>query len=410
MLKTILFFACSVLLCTNLHAQTSGDETKIKFELSGFVRADAFLDSRQTISLRDNAVMVVPAAKYSDKNFEDLNATPNLTMIGFNTRFAGKVTGVEAMDAKVTGYFEGEFFGMADTDINGFRLRHAYVKFDWKNTSILFGQYWHPMFCTDIIPSFSYAAPFIPYSRNPQIRITQNLNPNISMSLTAMTERDFTSSGPDAANNPVKSNTFLKNAVLPMMDLQVLCKYEGFLIGASADYKSLRPRLKAQDGTKTTEKINSFAGTIFGKINLAKDFVFKYQGVYGQNIGNLTMAGGYAISGIDSTKFTNTNTASGWAEFCYGSKVAYNLFLGYSKNLGSVDNTNGKYFGFLTNVNDIVRIAPNVSFYFSKVKITTELDYTSASYGNIETNNKSKIIDTYRVENYRLSLSCTYSF
>lgn len=214
--------------------------------------------------------MVVPAAKQPDRNFEDLNAAANLSMLAFNTRFAGKVTGVEAMDAKVTGYFEGEFFGMADTDINGFRLRHAYVRFDWKNTSILFGQYWHPMFFTDIIPSFSYAAPFVPYSRNPQIKITQNLNSNISLSLTAMTERDFTSSGPDASNNPIKSNTFLKNAVLPMMDLQVICKYEDFLIGAGADYKSLRPRLKAQDGTKTTEKINSFTGTIFGKLALQK--------------------------------------------------------------------------------------------------------------------------------------------
>lgn len=406
----ILAYICLTFLCVNLHAQTSGDESKIKFELSGFVRADAFIDSRQTISLRDNAVMVVPAAKSLDKNFEDVNSAPNLTMIGFNTRFAGKVSGVEAMDAKVVGYFEGEFFGMSDTDINGFRLRHAYVKFDWENTSILFGQYWHPMFCTDIIPSFSYAAPFVPYSRNPQIKMTQRFGKNISLSLAAMTERDFTSNGPDVLNNPIKSNTFLKNAIVPMLDLQMMGKYDGFLFGAGVDFKSLMPRLKAQDGTKASEKINSFAGTVFGKINLAKDLAVKFQGVYGQNLANITIGGGYAISGLDSSKFTNMNTATGWVELCYGSKVNYNLFLGFSKNLGTDENTNGKYFGFLTNVGDIYRIAPNISFIFSKLKITSEFEYTDASYGTLDIKNKSELTDIYRVANYRLSLSCTYSF
>jgi hypothetical protein len=410
MKKISLVTVCSLMFCINLFSQNQVDVSKIKFELSGFVRSDAFIDSRQTVSLRDNSVMVVPAAKLPDINAEDLNSAANLTMVGFQTRFGGKVTGVEAMGAKVTGYFEGEFFGMSDNDINGFRLRHSYVQFDWENTSVLFGQYWHPMFSTDIIPSFSFAAPFIPYSRNPQIKVTQRLNKNISMSLSALTERDFTSSGPDVSNSAVKSNTYLKNAIVPMLDLQVNAKYETFLVGANVDFKSLMPRLKAQDGTKTTERINSFAGTVFGKVNLAKDFAVKLQGVYGQNIANLTMGGGYAISGEDSTKFTNMNTATGWMELCYGSNVTYNLFLGYSKNLGTDDNTNGKYFGFLTNVNDVFRVAPNISFYFSKLKLTTELDYTDASYGNQDIKNKSELKDTYRVSNTRLSLSCTYSF
>ena len=122
------------------------------------------------------------------------------------------------------------------------------------------------------------------------------------------------------------------------------------------------------------------------------------------------MLGGYAISGIDSSKFTNLNSAAGWVEFCYGSKVAYNLFLGYSKNLGTDDNTNGKYFAFLNNISEIFRIAPNISFSFSKLKITTELDYTGAIYGNINIQDKSKIKDTYKVDNYRFTVSCTYAF
>lgn len=404
-LSLAVFFAFS---CVSLFAQQT-DESKLKFELSGFVRTDAFIDSRQTISLRDNAIMLAPAPTSMDKFSQDINASPNLTMLALHTRLAGKATGVDAMGAHVTGYLEGEFFGMSDNDINGFRLRHAYVKFDWTNTSILFGQFWHPMFSTDVVPSFSFAAPFIPYSRNPQLRVTQRFG-SYSLSVTAMTERDFTSNGPDDKNNSVKSNVFLKDAVIPMLDLQLQAKYDNFLIGASADYKSLMPRLKAQDGSKTEERINSLAATVFSKAAITKDLTLKLQGVYGQNLADITIGGGYAIDAADTAKFTNMNTLTGWGELSYGSSITYNLFAGFSKNMGTVNNTNGKYFGFLTNMDNLLRIAPNVSFYFSKLKLTAELDYTRATYGNINKDDKSAITDGYQVANYRFSVSCMYGF
>jgi hypothetical protein len=387
----------------------SAEEQKVKFELGGFVRTDALFDSRQTISLRDNAIMIAPAPESMDKYSQDINAAPNLTMFALHTRLSGKATGIEALGAKVTGYLEGEFFGLSDNDINGFRLRHSFVRFDWENTSILFGQFWHPMFSTDVIPSFSFAAPFIPYSRNPQLRVTQKLN-NYSLSFTALTQRDFTSSGPDEKNNSFKSNTFLKNSYLPMLDLQLQAKYDNLFLGAGADYKSLVPRLRAQDGTKTDERINSYAFTVYGKVTPVRDVTLKFQGVYGQNLSDITIAGGYAISAVDSTKFTNLNTLTAWSELSYGSNVTYNLFIGYSKNLGSDKNTNGKYFGFLNNMDNLIRIAPNVSFIFSKMKITTELDYSKAVYGDILKDKKSDIGNRYNVDNYRFCLSCTYMF
>lgn len=397
-----------LLMSTQVFSQTT-EEPKIKLEVGGFVRTDALFDSRQTISLRDNAIMLAPAPENMDKNSQDINAAPNLTMFSLHTRLSGKATGVEAMGAKVTGYLEGEFFGLSDNDINGFRLRHGFVRFDWENTSILFGQFWHPMFSTDVVPSFSFAAPFIPYSRNPQLRITQKLN-NYSLSFTALTQRDFTSTGPDERNNPVKSNAFLKNSYLPMLDLQLQAKFDNLLLGAGGDFKSLVPRLKAQDGTKTDERINSYAFTLYGKVTPVKDLTLKFQGVYGQNLSDITIAGGYAISAEDSTKFTNLNTMTAWSELSYGSNVTYNLFIGYSKNLGSDKNTSGKYFGFMNNMDNLIRIAPNVSFIFSKMKITTELDYSNAVYGDIIKDKKSDIGNKYNVYNLRISLSCTYSF
>jgi hypothetical protein len=33
-----------------------------------------------------------------------------------------------------------------------FRLRHAFIKFNWNTTELLIGQYWHPLFVTTCYP------------------------------------------------------------------------------------------------------------------------------------------------------------------------------------------------------------------------------------------------------------------
>lgn len=395
------------LLCLATISSYAQDNSGVKFELSGFVRADAFVDTRQTVSLRDNAIIVAPAEKSLDKNQDDINARTNTTMLAFHTRLGGKASGIEALGAKVIGYMEGEFFGMSDNDINGFRLRHAYIKFDWGHSTLLFGQYWHPMFQTDMIPSFSFAAPFIPYSRNPQIRYTHT-HDEFNFSLTAMTQRDFLSNGPNQ-----KSNVYLKNAALPMLDAEIFFKTKSLYAGVGGGYKSLLPSPTTSTGLKSTETINSFTTTAYGKFLFNDEANLKLQFVYGQNMVDMTMNGGYATLANNPDKYTNMSAMTVWGEFSYGKTTTYNLFLGYSKYLGADDNI-GTVYGFLNNgvtgLDNLLRIAPNVSFNFSKLKCTLEVNVDNATYGTVNKADKGKITNTYTVTNVRPLFAMIYAF
>ncbi|MEW6749628.1 MAG: hypothetical protein AB1505_01450 [Candidatus Latescibacterota bacterium] len=64
------------------------------------------------------------------------------------TRFGLKMGGTEALGAKVAGIVEMDFFGLTGSGAAGgvtqsaLRLRRAFVKLDWVNTSVLVGQEW----------------------------------------------------------------------------------------------------------------------------------------------------------------------------------------------------------------------------------------------------------------------------
>ncbi|MDD2273082.1 MAG: hypothetical protein PHP95_11180 [Desulfuromonadaceae bacterium] len=54
-----------------------------------------------------------------------------------------KVNGPDYEGAKTSAYVEGDFFGNSTSNESGsFRMRHAYGTLDWKDTQILFGQFW----------------------------------------------------------------------------------------------------------------------------------------------------------------------------------------------------------------------------------------------------------------------------
>ncbi|MCK7533463.1 MAG: hypothetical protein MZV63_21735 [Marinilabiliales bacterium] len=82
----------------------------------------------------------------------DLNANPSFHILNIQTRIRGDISGPDAFGAKTSGAIEAEFFGTSESDLNGFRLRHAYVQMEWPKVTLLTGQYWHPMFITESFP------------------------------------------------------------------------------------------------------------------------------------------------------------------------------------------------------------------------------------------------------------------
>lgn len=407
----------SILLLITLNYTTTAQQEKSEFGISfsGFVKTDIFYDSRQTVSLREGHFLLYPANESLDKNNLDINAKANFNILSIQTRLIGKITGPDAFNAKTSGLIEGEFFGTSDGDANGFRLRHAYTKLDWENTSLLVGQTWHPLFVTDVFPgvvSFNTGAPFQPFSRNPQVRLTQSFK-DFKIIAAAVTQRDFQSFGPNPKDEVVQSSSYLRNSVIPNLHLQLQYTKSGHIFGAGVDYKKLTPRLSTSKNIKTNETIQSLATIGYLKLNLSP-FTLKAQGTYGNNLTDLLMLGGYAVKSIDTLTgietYTNLGCYSIWGELIYGKEFELAIFAGYTKNLGAEDNIEKKYFSRVSNIHSLFRISPRIQWNSGKTRISTELEYTAANYGIPNDRNKGLVENTKLISNTRVLFAIYYFF
>jgi hypothetical protein len=374
---------------------------------SGFVKTDIMFDSRQTVSAREGHFLLYPAAENPDVNGDDINDKSNLNILSVQSRLTGKITGPEFLGAKTSGVLEGAFFGHSDGDINGFRLRHAFVKLDWKKSSLLVGQYWSPMFITECFPgvvSFNTGVPFQPFSRNPQIRFVQKFD-NVQLTLVAASQRDFASTGPAGT-----SSSYLRNSVIPIMNANLKYVSKNTATGFGINYMSLTPRLVTDLGYKTDKKISGISLLGFAKYDTDK-FALKLEAVYGQNTTDLLMLGGYAVKSQNASngeqEYTPINILSLWTDIIIKGEVEFGLFAGYTKNLGSSDNITGTYYSRGDKIADVMRVSPRIMYKIGKTAFACEVEYTSADYG-IPTI-KGEVENTTSVANLR-TLFAAYLF
>ena len=304
---------------------------------------------------------------------------------------------------------EGDFTGPSNIENDAFRLRHAYVKLDWKKSQLMAGQYWHPLNVPEMLPdvaSLNTGAPFHPFSRQPQVRYRYSLG-NLKVIAVASSQRDYANSGPAGT-----STVYSRNAVIPNGHLQFQYAWKDNLFGAGADYKVLRPRIVTDSAYVTKETIESMSAVVFGKMKFKK-FSVKLESVLGQNLNDHLMLGGYAVSDVvDSTNvksYTTLNILSGWADIStLGEKWQFGLFGGYLKNLGSLHNIRGSIYAWGNDIESMYRVSPRISYLTGKLKFTTEFEYTVASFGT--PNSLGDFTDVEPVTVYRALLSLTYLF
>jgi hypothetical protein len=390
-------------------------DSKWGISFSGFVKSDFILDSRQTVNAREGHFLFFPQPELLDKNNSDINAKANFNILSIQTRLNGKITGPDALGAKTSAMIEGEFFGTSDADVNGFRLRHATINFDWEKTSLLAGQFWHPMFVTDVFPgtvSFNTGAPFQPFTRNPQLRFTQKFDKNFSGTITVYSERDFQDYGPSG-----QSSVYLRNSAVPGVNLGFQYKSDKLIFGAGGDFKMLTPRIVTTKNVIADEKVNGLAVEGYTKINI-EPVTIKLEGIWGKNLANMFMLGGYAVKSIDTINgfetYSPINIFSFWGDISGGKNIELGLFGGYTKNLGADDNlysASSQYFytrGY--NIDGLFRLSPRVLFNAGKARIAAEIEYTSAMYGTPNINNKGKVEDTKTISNVRGLVAFYYFF
>jgi len=405
-MKLLRIYIVLLILSTHfVNGQDKKEEPKFGITLSGFAKTDFFYDSRQTVSIREGHFLLYPENQKLDLNGNDINAKDHFGILSIQSRLTGKITGPDIGKVKTSALVEADFFGNENAnfpDVNGFRLRHAIIKLNWNTTELLAGQYWHPLFITECFPdvvSFNTGAPFQPFSRNPQIRLTQKVN-NIKLIVAATSQRDFSSNGPDGA-----SPKYLSNAVLPDMNIHLqystlFSESNEFLIGAGAEYKKLVPRLFSQadknlkDGKDTLynngdESVSSYSLSVYSKLRF-KPVTFKAYAIFGSNLFDQVMLGGYAVTSIDagnqmSYVYEPLKNLSLWTELSTNGKIQAGIFAGYTKNLGTDSEIMGVSYSRGSNINYVYRVAPRIVFNMEKLRISTELEYTTAQYGKADT-------------------------
>ncbi|MFP4366730.1 MAG: hypothetical protein ACLFQA_06515, partial [Bacteroidales bacterium] len=346
LLKIILPTLLAGLLISEGIANSEVDSVRLMPEISfsGYIKSDFIFDSRQTVSVRENMLLLYPSPELSDETGADINDVSNFQFIPFQTRLMARFSGTEILNAKTSGLIEGEFFGNTDPTRNEFRLRHASITMEWQTgVSLLMGQYWHPLFITQCFPTtagMNTGIPFNPFARSPQLEVSLKTD-NFSFSAAAVSQIDFKSAGPQGAGTQ-----YLRNSNLPELTGKIIYMSENneFLIGAASSYKQLRPRIADATGNKVDETVGSASLMGFTKYNRGLT-TLKMAGIIGQDMFHLTMLGGYAVRSDNSYTdtplfsqplyYTPVSTFSAWGEFIYGREWEFGLFTGYSKNLGT---------------------------------------------------------------------------
>ncbi|MHC1704426.1 MAG: hypothetical protein AB9846_11000 [Tenuifilaceae bacterium] len=394
---------------------------KIKIDFSGFFRFDYWYDSRQVTDAVDGLFLLYPKKQDYDVNGQDLNASPSVNALAMGTRFRTNIKMPDIFNAKSILFVETDFTGISN--MVNLRLRHAYAKFKWEKNSLLVGLTWHPLFVTEVFPnvaSLNTGAPFQSFNRSPQVTFQQSIAKGLTLTLSAVNQSDSKSLGPLPSPNEA-SSSYLRNGLLPNLNAHLQFNGSNITIGVAVDYKSLRPRLFTTslliptERYLTKERIESLTEMLYVKYQVGK-LVLRAKGMYGQNLAEQLMLGGYGVSSLDSLTGKETysplNHAFVFGNVTYGKKYQVSLFVGYAKNLGAKSNYVSKSLIFArgSDIEFMYRISPSISYINNKFQLSAEFEYTTASYGDLDLLDKGKVKNGKLVSNSRMLFLLQYNF
>lgn len=256
-------------------------EPAVSYKLYGFVRNELYFNSRQNTEALDGLFNMIPKPIDPDLAGNDKNAVPNSQMLSISTRLGLDFTGNPILGAKSSAKIECDFAGVKDYYFL-IRLRQAYMKLNWAKTELLVGQTWHPMFSNlqPITPALSVATPFQPFNRSPQIRLTQKLNDNFSLLTNLSYQMQYMTQGPAG-----QSVSYMKTGLLPGLHVGLDYKSKQLTAGVGFDGKSL-----------LINKVRFNSGAVVAYAGYSvKKFQIRAKTVYGQNMSEYLMAGGYGV-------------------------------------------------------------------------------------------------------------------
>lgn len=412
----------------------------LKYAFYGYIKLDAYPDTRQVIGIRGDQILFYPAPKLRDQLGRDITNHPQFHMSVVESRLGAFVTGPKWGKISSFGVAEIDFRGPTEETTHGLRLRYIFGRINFEHGNFIFGLFAHPLYvveCTPGVISGNSGAPFETLGRHPQLRYTY-VGENLEVIAAINEQTDFLSAGPLGL-----SPRYLALAVVPDTSLEIRWRTEESLTGAVFNFKRLVPRLVTEKNFKTDEHINSFIGTVFFAYDFPHNFCLRTKLIWAQNAADQVMIAGYGVRTVDPITdcrtYTNTNCLSAWTDlfvqFCE-KKQEIGLFAGYVKNFGashdlfinpqapqatlSQNNLNRNIFqtnnptiySFLaTNpfIDYVARIAPRYVWTKDPLRIGAELEWTRASFGkHIAADGKP--FDKTAVANLRFLLAFYYVF
>ena len=398
---------------------TASPEKEWDISWYGFIRTDYIWDTRKSAQVREYNLNLYPLDEVLDVNGADLNDTGASNFLSVVTRLGTKVKGPNVWGAKISGTLEGDFFGNTENTIGLLRLRHAHINMDWSKTSLLMGQTWYPTFIPEVYPgvaNFSTGILFNPFGWASQIRLKQNFTKEFSGAITAYKEREFTT---QTATGGTQNSASINSSV-PTIHGQLQFKNKNWIAGLGAEFKSLQP-LTESGGKVSNEKATSTSFVGYAKYSNDK-FSVKAYGITGTDMANLVMLGGfvgYTQAGQVET-YKSSKTTAYWIDIAStNKKIAPGLFFGMTTNDGTSKNVAAgetvKYYmrgvAGTRVVEQVMRVSGRVDFKQNKFRVTPEIEYTGATWGDLNANGDGTAsLNKKDVSNMRFMVSCAYSF
>lgn len=345
--------AIALLLKTGLKASP-------RFNISGFIRNDSVLSTRQAIYYSETLSSLFFPVPYTINALgKDPYQQPSASLLNFFPSLIFSVDDIKVLGADALIYLNADFIGFFN-QANDITILNFYGKLDWKQDRLTFGYFPHPLISANIYPNTinaNYANPITPFSINPQIRFEHH-GCWWNMKISTYSEYLFTNDGPGipfldntfATKIARFNNTYSRNAVTPSFNISIEAFSNKALLGGSFDISFHRPRIASRPNIigensppiaakgefLKSLKYSLFAGYSIKDLNLATQFII------GQNGMDIQSFGGYAVSKIldnGLNKYTNVNFYSLWfdAEYSKFSCIQPGIYTGFVTVTGSSD-------------------------------------------------------------------------
>jgi hypothetical protein len=403
----------AVLAAFLLAAPTLAQRKDLKYKLYGFVRTELYYNDRENLAPVEGNFYLWPLDHSYDADGKDLNRHFNGDFYSFTSRVGMDLSGPGLLGAESSAKIEADFGGFSSSNTM-LRVRQAYIQLSWKNDNLLVGQTWHPMFGS-VMPtvlSIACGAPFQPFNRSPQIRY-QHQADKVKLTTSALWQYQYTSSGPQGG-----SEEYIRQGCLPELFAGADWKPNSHVLtGAGFHFISIAPRTSSVWNDKTykvSERMSTYSYEAHFQYH-TDDFTFAAKTTMASSLDHCGMMGGYGVTSIDKQTgkqdYTAFRHSSSWINFVYGKNWQPDLFIGYSKNLGTEKElvSSKSIYGKGLNIDQLLFINPGLCYHKAQWEVGVEYTMATAWYGDI-TASDGKVRDTHTVTNNHFLAMMMYHF